>query len=96
MVGTGKGAREGVLISNAEAFEILEKVDTLVVDKTGTLTERKPKLTELIPAEGVKDTELLQAAASLEKVSEHPLAAAILTAAKKRTSTWLQSTIFSR
>jgi Cu+-exporting ATPase len=77
MVGTGRGAREGVLISNAEALEILEKVDTLVVDKTGTLTEGKPKLTELIPVEGVKDTELLQAAASLEKASEHPLAAAI-------------------
>jgi P-type Cu+ transporter len=85
MVGTGRGAREGVLISNAEALEILEKVDTLIVDKTGTLTEGKPKLTELIPAEGVKDTELLQAAASLEKASEHPLAAAILAAAKDKT-----------
>jgi len=84
MVGTGRGAREGVLISNAEALEILEKVNTLVVDKTGTLTEGKPKLTELIPAEGVKDTELLQAAASLEKASEHPLAAAILAVAKER------------
>jgi len=84
MVGTGRGAREGVLISNAEALEILEKVDTLVVDKTGTLTEGKPKLTELIPVEGVKDTELLQAAASLEKASEHPLAAAILAAAKEK------------
>jgi len=84
MVGTGRGAREGVLISNAEALELLEKVDTLVVDKTGTLTEGKPKLTELIPAEGVKDTELLQAAASLEKASEHPLAAAILAAAKEK------------
>jgi P-type Cu+ transporter len=84
MVGTGRGAREGVLISNAEALEILEKVDTLVVDKTGTLTEGKPKLTELIPVEGVNDTVLLQAAASLEKASEHPLAAAILTAAKEK------------
>ncbi len=84
MVGTGRGAREGVLISNAEALEILEKVDTLVVDKTGTLTEGKPKLTELIPVEGVKDAELLQAAASLEKASEHPLAAAILAAAKEK------------
>jgi Cu+-exporting ATPase len=83
MVGTGRGAREGVLISNAEALEILEKVDTLVVDKTGTLTLGKPKLTELIPAEGVNDTELLQAAASLEKASEHPLAASILAAAKE-------------
>jgi P-type Cu+ transporter len=84
MVGTGRGAREGVLISNAEALEILEKVDTLVVDKTGTLTEGKPKLTKVIAAEGVTDTELLQAAASLEKASEHPLAAAILAAAKKK------------
>jgi Cu+-exporting ATPase len=84
MVGTGRGAREGVLISNAEALEILEKVDTLVVDKTGTLTEGKPKLTELIPVEGVNDTELLQAAASLEKASEHPLAAAILAAAREK------------
>jgi len=84
MVGTGRGAREGVLISNAEALEILEKVDTLVVDKTGTLTEGKPKLTEVIPVEGVKDTELLQAVASLEKASEHPLAGAILAAAKEQ------------
>lgn len=84
MVGTGRGAGEGVLISNAEALEILEKVDTLVVDKTGTLTEGKPKLTELIAAEGVNETELLQAAASLEKASEHPLAAAILAAAKEK------------
>jgi Cu+-exporting ATPase len=82
MVGTGRGAREGVLISNAEALEILETVDTLVIDKTGTLTEGKPKVTEFIPAEGVQDVELLQAAASLEKASEHPLAAAILAAAK--------------
>jgi Cu+-exporting ATPase len=87
MVGTGRGAREGVLISNAEALEVLEKVDTLVVDKTGTLTEGKPKLTELIPVEGVKDTELLQAAASLEKASEHPLAGAILAAAKEKNTT---------
>jgi len=84
MVGTGRGAGEGVLISNAEALEILEKVDTLVVDKTGTLTEGKPKLTDLISTEGVKDAELLEAAASLEKASEHPLAAAILAAAKEK------------
>ena len=84
MVGTGRGAREGVLISNAEALELLEKVDTLVVDKTGTLTEGRPKVTELIAAAGVTDAELLQAAASLEKASEHPLAAAILAAAKEK------------
>jgi Cu+-exporting ATPase len=84
MVGTGRGAGEGVLISNAEALEIMEKVDTLIVDKTGTLTEGKPKLTELIPVEGVKDTDLLLWAASLEKASEHPLAAAILAAAREK------------
>jgi Cu+-exporting ATPase len=84
MVGTGKGAGEGVLISNAEALEVLEKVNTLVVDKTGTLTLGKPKLTELISAEGVKDRELLQIAASLEKASEHPLAAAVLAAAEEQ------------
>jgi Cu+-exporting ATPase len=84
MVGTGRGARAGVLISNAEALEMLEKVDTLVVDKTGTLTEGKPKLTELIAVESVTDTELLQVAASLEKASEHPLAGAILSAAREK------------
>ena len=84
MVGTGKGAGEGVLISNAEALEVLEKVNTLVVDKTGTLTVGKPKLTKLISAEGVKDSELLQIAASLEKASEHPLAGAVLAAAEEQ------------
>jgi Cu+-exporting ATPase len=84
MVGTGRGAGEGILIRNAEALETLEKVNTLVVDKTGTLTEGKPKLTELIAAEGIHEDALLQAAASLEKASEHPLAAAILAAAKDR------------
>src|SRR5450756_4372 len=84
MVGTGRGAGEGILISNAEALETLEKVNTLVVDKTGTLTEGKPKLTGLVPVEGVDENALLQAAASLEKASEHPLAAAILAAAKER------------
>ena len=84
MVGTGRGAKEGILISNAEALETMEKVDTLIVDKTGTLTEGKPKLTELIPAKGVKDTDLLLWAASLEKASEHPPAEAILTAAKEK------------
>jgi Cu+-exporting ATPase len=84
MVGTGRGAKEGILISNAKALETMEKVNTLIVDKTGTLTEGKPKLTELIPAKGVKDTDLLLWAASLEKASEHPLAEAILTAAKEK------------
>ncbi len=84
MVGTGRGAGEGILIRNAEALEILEKVTILVVDKTGTLTLGKPQVTELIPSEGFTEIELLQAAASLEKASEHPLAAAILAAATER------------
>ena len=84
MVGTGRGAGEGILVSNAEALETLEKVDTLVVDKTGTLTEGRPKLTRLLAVAGVDETAMLQAAASLEKASEHPLAAAILAGAKER------------
>jgi Cu+-exporting ATPase len=83
MVGTGRGAGEGILIRNAEALELMEKVDTLIVDKTGTLTLGKPKLTAMVPAEGFTDADLLQAAASLEKASEHPLAAAILEAARE-------------
>ncbi|WP_158750623.1 copper-translocating P-type ATPase [Acidobacterium sp. S8] len=84
MVGTGRGAGEGILIRNAEALEIFEKVDTLVVDKTGTLTEGKPSLTAVIPAEGFDETNLLQSVASLEKASEHPLAAAILAGAREK------------
>jgi len=84
MVGTGRGAGEGILIRNAEALEIFEKVDTLVVDKTGTLTEGKPRLTAVIPAEGFDETNLLQSVASLEKASEHPLAAAILAGAREK------------
>jgi Cu+-exporting ATPase len=84
MVGTGRGAREGILIRNAEALEIFEKVDTLVVDKTGTLTEGKPRLTAVIPAEGFQETQLLQSVASLEKASEHPLAAAIIAGVKEK------------
>jgi Cu+-exporting ATPase len=84
MVGTGRGAQAGVLIKNAEALERFAKVDTLVVDKTGTLTLGKPKVTALLPAEGVDETELLRLAASLERGSEHPLAAAIVEAAKER------------
>ncbi len=81
MVGTGRGAHAGVLIKNAEALETLEKVDTLVVDKTGTLTEGKPKLTAAEPVSGFERTDLLRLAASLEKGSEHPLAAAIVAGA---------------
>jgi Cu+-exporting ATPase len=84
MVGTGRGAQAGVLIKNAEALERFAKVDTLVVDKTGTLTEGKPKVTTLVPAEGMDERELLRLAASLERASEHPLAAAIVDAAKER------------
>ncbi|HEX9878782.1 MAG TPA: copper-translocating P-type ATPase [Candidatus Binatia bacterium] len=84
MVGTGRGALAGVLIKNAEALEILEKVDTLVVDKTGTLTEGKPRLASLLSGEGIDDGTLLRLAASLERGSEHPLAAAIVAAAKEK------------
>ncbi len=84
MVGTGRGAQAGVLIRNAEALETLEKVDTLVIDKTGTLTEGKPKLITLESAEGHEDLEMLRLVASLEQASEHPLAGAILAGAKQR------------
>jgi Cu+-exporting ATPase len=83
MVGVGRGARAGVLIKNAEALETLEKVDTLVVDKTGTLTEGKPRLVSISPGLG-DDLELLRLAASLEQASEHPLAATIVKAAVER------------
>jgi len=85
MVGTGRGATAGVLIRNAEALELLERMRVLVVDKTGTLTEGKPKLTTVTPvAGGLSESELLGLAASIEKLSEHPLADAILTGAKER------------
>jgi Cu+-exporting ATPase len=84
MVGTGRGAQAGVLIRNAEALERMERVDTLVVDKTGTLTEGKPSLTSVAVAEGFTETQVLQAAASLERRSEHPLAAAMLAGAAER------------
>jgi Cu+-exporting ATPase len=84
MVATGRGAQAGVLIKNAEALERFAKVDILVVDKTGTLTEGKPKVTSLIASEGFDEGDLLQLAASLERASEHPLAAAIVGAAKER------------
>ncbi|HEX7554912.1 MAG TPA: copper-translocating P-type ATPase [Geothrix sp.] len=82
MVGVGRGAQEGVLVKNAEALERLEKVTTLVVDKTGTLTEGKPKLMEVLPGEGLDAEAFLQLVASLEQNSEHPLAAAIVQGAK--------------
>lgn len=84
MVGTGRGATAGVLIKNAEALEVSEKVDTLVVDKTGTLTEGKPRLTSVVALPGQNESELLRLAASLERGSEHPLAAALVAAAQER------------
>ena len=84
MVGVGRGASMGVLIKNAEALERFEKIDTLVVDKTGTLTEGRPKVTALKAVGGIDQAELLRIAATLERASEHPLAAAIVAAAKER------------
>ena len=84
MVGVGRGAQEGVLVKNAEALERLEKITTLVVDKTGTLTEGKPKLVDVLPADGFDAKELLRLAATLEQNSEHPLAAAIVQGAKEQ------------
>ena len=84
MVGTGRGATAGVLVKNAETLEVMEKVNTLVVDKTGTLTEGKPKLVKIVVAEGFDEEQLLKLAATLEKASEHPLAAAIVGAAQER------------
>jgi P-type Cu+ transporter len=84
MVGTGRGATAGVLIKNAEALEIMEKVNTLVVDKTGTLTEGKPRLFSVVSVGQLSENELLKFAASLEKSSEHPLAAAIVSGAQEK------------
>ena len=84
MIGTGKGAQNGILIKNAEALETFEKVDTVVVDKTGTLTEGKPRLVMVAPAEGFGEDDLLALAAAVEQPSEHPLAAAVVSGAKER------------
>nr|WP_315778132.1 MULTISPECIES: heavy metal translocating P-type ATPase [unclassified Bradyrhizobium] len=84
MVGVGRGAQAGVLIKSAEALERMEKVDTLVVDKTGTLTEGKPKVTAIVTADGFDETEALRLAASVERASEHPLAAAVVRHATER------------
>ncbi len=84
MVGVGRGAKSGILIKNAQALERMEKVDTLLVDKTGTLTEGKPRLVAIRTADGVDESTLLRLAASLERASEHPLAAAIVEAAHNR------------
>jgi Cu+-exporting ATPase len=84
LVGTGRAARAGVLVKNAEALERLEKIDTLVVDKTGTLTEGKPRLESIVAASGFNDSDILTRAAALERASEHPLAAAIVAHALRR------------
>ena len=84
MVGVGRGAQAGVLIRNAEALERMEKIDTLVIDKTGTLTEGKPAVTSIVTAAGFDEAEVLRLAASIERASEHPIAHAIVTAAERR------------
>ena len=84
MVGTGRGALAGVLVKNAEALEVLSKVDVLVFDKTGTLTEGRPRVASVIAAPGHSEPEVLRIAAALEKPSEHPLAGAILAALSER------------
>jgi Cu+-exporting ATPase len=84
MVGIGRGAQAGVLIKNAEALERMERIDTLVVDKTGTLTEGKPKVVAIVPVPGTSEDEILRVAASVERASEHPLAQAIVKAAAER------------
>jgi Cu+-exporting ATPase len=94
MVGVGRGAQAGVLIRNAEALERFEKVDTLVVDKTGTLTEGRPAVVAVVPTEGLDEDELLRLFASLERGSEHPLADAVLRAAKERNLTLAETTDF--
>jgi Cu+-exporting ATPase len=94
-VGIGKGAAAGVLIKSAEALERMEKVNTLVVDKTGTLTEGKPRVTAIVAAPGLSDADLLPLAASLERSSEHPLAAAIVSAAQERKASVQDATDFA-
>jgi Cu+-exporting ATPase len=94
MVGTGRGASAGILIRNAESLEIFEKVNTLVVDKTGTLTEGKPKLTTVVALEGFDESGVLQMVASLEQASEHPLAAAIIAGAREKKLEFLPVTDF--
>ncbi len=95
MVATGRGATMGVLFRNAEAIEVMRAVDTLVVDKTGTLTEGKPRLVSVVPAQGVDEATLLRLAASLERGSEHPLAAAIVAGAKERGAALVEAKDFA-
>jgi Cu+-exporting ATPase len=94
MVGTGRGASAGVLIKNAEALETMERITTLVVDKTGTLTEGKPRVVSIVPSPGIDESELLLLAASLEQLSEHPIASAVVKAAAERGLQLLPGTDF--
>ena len=94
MVGTGKGAMMGVLIKNAEALEVLRKVDTIVVDKTGTLTEGKPQLVSIVAIDGFAEHDILRLGASLERASEHPLAEAIVRGAEEKDVTLMQTDNF--
>ena len=94
MVAVGRGAHAGILVKNAEALEILEKVDTMVIDKTGTLTEGKPTVTAVRPALGFDEETLLRGAATLESRSEHPLASAIIRSAKARSLSWSEAEEF--
>lgn len=95
MIATGRGAQEGVLVRDAEALERFAKVDTLIVDKTGTLTEGRPNLTDIVTASGVEEAHLLSLAASLERGSEHPLAEAIVAGAEERGASFVDITGFS-
>ncbi|MEG1930718.1 MAG: heavy metal translocating P-type ATPase [Anaerovorax sp.] len=94
MVGTGKGAENGILIKSAESLEIAHTIDTVVLDKTGTITEGKPQVTNILTTEGISEEQLLQFAASIEKPSEHPLAAAVVQEAEKREITLFKSESF--
>jgi Cu+-exporting ATPase len=94
MVGTGRGARDGVLLRNAEAIQLMERIDTVVVDKTGTLTEGKPRLVAVMTIGGIAEDQLLQLAAAAERGSEHPLAAAIVAGAAERGLTPLPVSAF--
>lgn len=95
MIATGRGAQEGVLVRDAEALERFAKVDTLIVDKTGTLTEGKPNLTDIVTADGIEEARLLSLAASLERGSEHPLAEAIVAGAEERGAGFIEVSGFS-
>ncbi|GES52253.1 copper-translocating P-type ATPase [Rhizobium sp. NBRC 114257] len=95
MIATGRGAHEGVLVRDAEALERFAKVDTLIVDKTGTLTEGKPNLTDIVPATGTDEARLLSLAASLERGSEHPLAEAIVAGAEERKARFVEISGFA-